>query len=363
MKCNLLLLFLLISSVGILHAGQHKAEKKISREFSIQPNGRLMIDNRYGDIDIAIGPAGKIKMDILITVESGSENKAKETLDRIQVAFSESITRVEAKTEIDSPSGWSTWFNTGNAKMEINYHVLVPADVYLELMNKYGDVYIESTNRDAIVELKYGDIRLGDLNANLELNMAYSDGSISAIKDGRLTLAYSDLSMTTATRLDLEMKYTDISVDKVDRLNLKSAYGELNAQSINTVSYSGKYDDISIEQVKAITAESGYSDIEIDVLEQSADLDMKYGDLQIEEARSGFTKININTSYTGVELGLAPGASATIDAVTSYCDVHHSGLKVQEDHKQSSTRTLRATKGSGTGQVTLRMNYGELSIH
>ena len=356
--CNFSLLVLLLVPSA---RAEHLAEKLISREFSIQTDGRLLIDNRYGDIDIAVGPAGKIKIDVRITSDASSESKARENLERVSIAFTEGINRVEARTSIASGSSWS-WWGSNNAKLRIDYKVLVPADVYLELENKYGGIFIETSNRDVSVGLGYGDIRCGDLAGNLQLDMAYSKGSLSRIRNGDLNLSYAELEMEDAGAIEVDMKYSELSMGALDRLRVTSAYGDLSVQDAREIQYTGKYDDIEIDRVGVIHAQTGYAGIEIDVLHQQGTFDMKYGGITIRQVSRQFSRIDLSTAYTGVELGFEPGAAFSVDAVNNYCDVDHSGLTVSERIQKGGSLTFKGTRGSGGGQVIARMNYGELEI-
>lgn len=366
MKTRLILCsigFLLCITRPVLQARTaHQEEKRITREFPIQPDGRLLIDNRYGDIDIAIGPAGQIKIDVLIISDASSASKAKENLERVTINFSEGINRVEARTSIASNSGWSSWWGSNNAKLRINYKVLVPADVYLELDNKYGGIYIETTRRDAHIGISYGDVRCGDIDANLQLEMAYSKGSLSRIRNGTFDLSYSDLDMEDAAMMDIDMKYTEVSMGAADRIRLTSAYGELKTQAVGEFNYGGKYDDIELERVNIIRAQTGYAGIDIGWLGQEGTFDMKYGGITISQISKGFSSINLNTSYTGVELGFEPGASFAVDASNNYCDVDYSGMTVSEKIQKGGSLTFKGYRGDGGGRVIARMNYGELEI-
>src|SRR4030095_3401701 len=239
-KCSFILLLFPI----LLFAGNdgERVEKKINRDFNISTDGHVDLSNKYGNLDIAIGESNKVQINVTIIVEASSEKKAQETLDRINVIFEEGNNRVSAKTEIENSSGWLSWFNTGNIDMEINYQVLVPADVYLDLCNKYGDIYLETSNRDATIELGYGHIRLGDLNSNLKLDMSYSEGSISQIKDGNIVLSYSDFEMEDGNDVKIDNKYTDIKTGSIQKLHMESAYSNLHSVFIGQMDYNGKYD-------------------------------------------------------------------------------------------------------------------------
>jgi hypothetical protein len=192
--------------------------------------------------------------------------------------------------------------------------------------------------------------------------MDYSDGSISQIQQGDLDLSYSDLEIEGSQTLEIDMKYTDVSMGSATRLNLVSSYSDLSGNDVDEVTYSGKYDDIDIDRVKTIDAESSYTEIDVHGLSQSGDFDLRYGEINVENITSGFTHLNINTSYTGVHLAFAAGASFSVDAETSYCPIHHDELRVSEKIEKTTSTSLKASRGSGGGNVYARMSYGELIL-
>lgn len=360
MKCSLLLLLLPV--LGFAGSKGNEVERKISRQFTTQTNGYLDISNRYGNIDVAVGASNQIKIDVVITAEASSVKKAQEAVDRINIAFEESSNRVSARTEVENNSGWSSWFDNSNVSLKINYTVMVPADIFMQLANKYGNIYVETTNRDLRIDLDYGDIRLGNIYAKLDLDMSYSDGAISGIKNGDLSLSYSDLEMEDAEALQVDMKYSDLVMGSAIRLKVVSSYSDLQGNDVDEVSYSGKYDELVFERVKSIEAQSAYSGMQVSGLSTSGRFDMRYGELDVSNIRRGFSRLDIATSYTGVVLGFDEGSSFSIDAQNNYCDINHHGLTVTEDIQRAGSSTLKASRGTGGGLIFVRMNYGELSI-
>ncbi|MFZ1679327.1 MAG: hypothetical protein WAT91_18760 [Saprospiraceae bacterium] len=359
-RCSLF--FLILPLFAYAGNDGERVEKKINRVFNIQSDGVVVLENKYGNLDIAIGNNNEVKMNVTISVETSSEKKAQEALDRITIKFEEGNNRVKATTEIESSSGWLSWFNTCKLEMEINYQVLVPADVFLELTNKYGDIYVESSNKNMKIDLAYGNIRLGDINSNLNLDMSYSEGNISQMHDGTIQLSYSNLEMEDANDVTVNNKYAELTTGSLHKLYMESSYSNLHAVSIGQLDYNGKYDDVIIEHAGSINAETGYTGITVEEFEGTGHFDMRYGDLNIQNIHHGFSKIDVNTSYTGVALGFNPDASYTVDAETNYCDINHPDLKITEDSQRESRATLKGSRGSGGGEVIARMNYGELNI-
>lgn len=141
-----------------------------------------------------------------------------------------------------------------------------------------------------------------------------------------------------------------------------AAYGDFRALDIDELTYRGKYDDAAIERVKTIDMESAYSGMKIGGVSEHGHFDMRYGDLQVSNIAAGFSKLDIDTEYTGVVLRFAPNAAFSIDAQNNYCDIHHRDLRVTEDIQKTGSTVLKASRGSGGGLVLARMNYGELTI-
>ena len=360
MKCSLLLL--LIPFLNFAFAEKAEVEKRINKEFNIQTDGNLMVDNKYGRIDVAIGQGNHIKMEVVMKVKAGSEKKAQETLDKISVDINQSGNRVTAITNVSTSSGWMSWFDTGNEEMEINYNILVPADIFLNLRQKYGGIYVETTNRDLKIDLSFGDLRLGDVNAKLTLDMDYSNGTMSKINTGNLVLSYSDLDMEDAQTVDIDMKYTDVVMGSAIRANLVTAFSDFKAIDIDELIYRGKYDEVAVERVKSVDMESAFSGWKVGGLSEHGHFEMKYGELQVSNIANGFTKLDLSTAYTGVSLRFTPNASFSVDAQNNFCDIHHQGLKITEDIQKTGSTTLKASRGTGGGVVYARMSYGELKI-
>ncbi len=356
-------LFLLIPILAFTVGKGVTLEKEINRQFNIKPNGVLKIDNRYGTIDITTGTSNQIKINVKVTAEASNTSKAQESLDRVAINFEEGGNAVTATTELKSNSGIKSWFSSDDMNVEINYTVVVPADIYLKLINRYGSIYVETTNKDLEVDLSYGEIRLGDIYADVNLEMAYSEGSLSNIHNGKFKLQYSELEMEQSKAVDLRLQYTDLALGQAESATIDAAYSDFEAGELGTLTYTGKYADIAIEQVSTINTKSAYTDMEIGLLTGGGSIAMTYGELEIEQVGAGFAGLEINTSYTDVALEFQDNSIYSIDAETSYCDISHSELKVIEHIEKGSSTSFKGSSGSGGGKVTLKMTYGELEIN
>ena len=357
------LLFLLIPMLAFTMGKGVTLEKEINRQFNIQSNGVLKIDNRYGAIDITTGTSNQIKINVKVIAEASNTSKAQESLDRVAINFEEGGNTVTAATELKSNSGIKSWFSNDDMNVEINYTVVVPVDIYLKLINRYGSIYVETTNKDLEVDLSYGEIRLGDVNADVNLEMAYSEGSLSNIHNGKIKLQYSELEMEQSKSVDIQLQYTDLALGHADNATIDAAYSDFEAGEIGTLTYTGKYADVAIEKISTINTKSAYTDMGIGLLTGGGSIAMTYGEMAIKEVGAGFAGLEINTSYTDVALKFQENSVYTIEAQTSYCDIKHSDLKVLEQIEKAGSTSFKGSNGSGGGKVTVKMTYGELEIN
>ena len=127
--------------------------KEFHKEYKATPSTLLDLNNRYGDIVIHSTNTDQIVIDVKITVEMPSKEKAEKLLTYIDVQFSESGNKISAKTVIDDKFNFSGWSGS-NKKFTINYNVKMPVGTDLNLANKYGNTDFDELHGLLNMELK-----------------------------------------------------------------------------------------------------------------------------------------------------------------------------------------------------------------
>lgn len=354
----------MLFSVTMVDASARIHEKKISREFNVGANGTVQLVNKYGNVDLHTWDQSTVKIDVLITVDARKEDKAKETLDRIKVEFSESSGRVKAETEIGTIKNWKRWFGDKNDKFQIDYDVYVPKTIHLELDNRYGDVYVPSLDNDIKVTLKYGNLQIEEINGDARITMGYAKGSLASAHDATLDLNYSNLRCGTLQDVTIDSKYGQFEVASLNHLRAESNYDDYKIERAESIVNSGKYDDLILGTIGNLDVSTRYSNVSVANLGQEADLKMKYGSAKLMHVNSGFTGIDIESEYTEVHLTTDPSASFVFEAQTKYCPVRQSNLEVFHDYQRQSEITLKGFRGSrnASARIVANMTYGSLSI-
>lgn len=148
---------ILLSSNFILSAKE--LTKNLHKEFDVNENTVLVLQNKYGKIDIRNGQEQKVIIDVEIIVEHPSQETAQKILGYLDVEFSSSGNEIKAITYINDRINkirGSNWGN--NKKFRINYTVTMPKDLDIKLSNKYGDTFIDELTGYTEIDIKYGNL-------------------------------------------------------------------------------------------------------------------------------------------------------------------------------------------------------------
>lgn len=280
-----------------VNASKEEFVKKISKEYTVNKDALLSVSNKYGDVNCFNWGKNVIAIDVTITVVANNREKADDFFDRINIKISGSKNKVEAITEIEKIS--SSWCN---GKFSIDYDIKMPKTINLDILNKYGSIFIEEVTGETDITIKYGDLQVEKLlNENNNITIKYSKASFDFLEAGKLEIKYSDLNINKSKTLNLLSKYSDIEIDEAVFITFNSGY-----------------DDIEIDEVNEIENESKFSNFKIDHLYKKMDFCMEYGGCSIENISANFDEIKIKSTYTDLELGIDSEASYFLEASIKY---------------------------------------------
>jgi len=105
----LLIPVLVIGSNNKNWKGKYTKEKKINKEYTVNPDATLKVDNSYGNIDIVTWSENQIVIEVTVTTNGNNEEKVQKKLDDIDIIFSGSVNSVSAKTRFNKSKSWWNW--------------------------------------------------------------------------------------------------------------------------------------------------------------------------------------------------------------------------------------------------------------
>ncbi|MBN2173542.1 MAG: hypothetical protein JW731_05390 [Bacteroidales bacterium] len=301
LRFNFLVVFIAVALLQ-LHASGDEFTKTVNKSFDINKDAMLKVTNKFGKIQCTNWDKNVIAVDVTITVEASSQEKANRYFDKIRIEIEGGRDNVTATTELDD-----NVFDKMNNELSIDYLISMPKSVNIDLDNKFGDIILDEVSGNSNIDLSYGNIKCKRLTGSKNiLEIKFSEGYIGYINDGELDLKYSELDIDEVNRLNAESKFSDFEIGKADVITLESGY-----------------DDDMIGSVRDLDIEASFSDVEVRRLDERLVVDFDYGELKVKEIGSEFSLVEIVNSFAGANIGFEPDASYRLVATVKMGDFNY----------------------------------------
>lgn len=331
--------------------GKDKFEKSknINKEFSVNANALLKINNKYGNVDVVSWNENRVVIEVKITTSGNNESKVIAKLNEISVNFESSSSLVYAKTTFEKNSGWGN--NNSNVNFRIDYKVKMPTTNQADFTNDYGSISLNELKGKADINCDYGKIIIGSLfHENNSINIDYTNNStIAFINGGSINADYSELTIEKAKKLDLNADYTKTTVENIENFDFNCDYGKLNVGNGNIVIGNGDYLTMNFGTI--------FKELEIDA---------DYGGFRLDELKNGFSNVTLNADYTGVKIGIEAGTSFDFMIKTGY-----GGFHMDVDNATYSKKIVKSSskyyegfvnKANSNSKMEISTSYGSVTI-
>lgn len=337
LKFNILVAVILLISLNV---NAERVSKRVYKNYPVNAVHKLDLNNKYGNIYIENNRTDSVIVSADIWVE-GSSDRAHRLLDGINVTVNLNGSTVVAITNIENMLNWNNEFS-------IDYHISVPTDRELEVVQKYGNVNMKDLTAKGTFEIKYGALNGQKLlSPDLSMDIAYSKVNVIEIKDLSLVLSYSKLKLEKANNLKLETRYSGVNIDNCKQIDANS-----------------KYDNYSIQNMNTLIINSMYTGITVDKLTEKLSLINGYGGVTIKEIPAGFESITVESKYAGIKLGIAPDASYKLNGKVRYSDIKHPEGKLNK-MRENTSYEVNGTIGNSENpksSVRIESSYGSVNL-
>lgn len=343
----LLLLLLLIPFLGFSNDGfNYTKQKTINKAYVVNSDAGVNVENSYGNIFITTWNEDKIEIEVLIKVSGNDEKWVNQKLAGIDVDFTALKSMVTAKTVFDNSRAKS---RGNNNNFEINYTIKIPKNGTAKLNNKYGNIGTSDLFSTTDINCSYGKINLGKLNGNSNtIQISYcSNSTIEFVKTGAVTSRYSGLKM-----------------EEVSKLDLLSDYSEIEINEGNDVKYNSRYGSVKIKKLNSLDGNGNYLTIYVGSLSNQLKLNTRYSNVTIDAIQAKANFVNIDASYTGVNIGFDSNYVFDFDVTLKYGDFKYD--KELNVNSREETNTAKKISGfykkKGENKVSILSNYGNVKL-
>jgi hypothetical protein len=328
----------LVMVINTGNAQTYTESKKIVRSFPVNSDTRLDISNKYGKIQVIQWKKDSVRLEVELTVKSSSQSKLEKIMDNIEIEFTGTNYYVIANTRFGSTN--STFFTDlidlsgaiipSKNQVEINYTVMAPSNITVNLSNKFGNIYMDDMKGSVTVSLSNGDIKINRLEGEANINLNFGNGTINYLNNAKLNLSYADFEIRNAGQISLTSKSSKIRIDKVDIFKTESGR-----------------DKYSISEVNNLFGESYFSDLQIYKLNKEANFTSRYGDFTVDSVASNFSYINLHSEFA--DLGLTFSKTSSY-----YLEIRHHpevNLRIPENFSDLQKITNSPTEINVSGRI------------
>ena len=333
--------------------GKHTKEKKIHKEYDVNADASLLVNNSFGNVNIVTWNQNKTVIDVVITTNGNNEEKVLEKLNTITVDFAANGSAISAKTRFTkNKEKWNSWWgkSKNNVAAEINYTIKMPITNSLNVSNDYGTITIDKLEGQAMISCDYGQLIIGDLMAeNNQLNFDHSSNStIRYIKSGKINADYSGLTLDKAEEVQINSDHSKNQIGEVANLNYNNDYGAITVDKAGNVI--GRGDHISHN---------------FGILTGSLNINTDFGGVRVARVENTCRDITIRSEYAPIKLGLAEGYNFNFIANLNYTGFKGKEILIFTKKHESNSDMLYegyyGSKNSGN-TININANYGGITL-
>lgn len=348
----------------LLLTGQVSAQftetKGLQKSFQTTSDTKIEITNKYGKIEVIPWEKDSVVFDIEIRVEEKKLSKLEKSMDAIDFDFTQSEHFLMAKTIVgQNKSSLSkelmrfkeNMFQT-DGKIEINYTVWLPEGNELRVENKFGDIYLGDLSGEVEVDLSNGNLKSHEFTGDLKLVLNFADATINSVHLGQFDCSFSE-----------------VYVKKAGDVNITSRSTKFEFLEISDLKTNSKRDEYRIRKVDLLDAQGSFSNFRINKLSDRANMRVSYGDVDIDETPVDFSQIYIESKSTDINLFFQEEAKFNLEITyeKTELDLCRAIEKEEEtfiDDKDSVKKIFGNYGGQteGKSKLIVKSSSGELNI-
>lgn len=321
-------------------------EKKYSGRFPAD-RGKLIVDNRYGKLDIRTWDRNEVTVDITVSAKGKTAAIAQELLDKVSITEPPAHgSGIHYRTEIGKGRSGSI-----QGEFRIDYVINMPRRHPAAFVNKYGDISLTEAGGQLSIALEYGSLRTGAIRGpEKDIRLAYGNATIASMETGSIRSSYSNLSIEKAGSIDVTGKSGTTRIGSVRELDIDQRYG-----------------DLTIGSVSGLKGSVQYAGLKVGKLLKDVKMNLQYcTGARFEYVGPDVDRIDVSSSYGNMYYRFDKAASLSGDVQVSYGNVRSSAPNVSLSRsgggRPGQSEMYRGKIGSGRGSMAMQVSYGNIEF-
>lgn len=333
--------------------------KVIAEEFPITADGKTMLDNQHGIIQVNTWAKNEVRIVVTIKVEAKSESVGQEVIDDVDIDFDASSNQVSARTILNG--NWNFGWKSDVKSREIHYEVFLPATNFLEIEQSHGKVFIQDDMAaGGKFDLSHADLEAGDFGGNVDFSFSHGKGEVGNVKDVKVRVSHSNLKAGTVGNAEVSCSHGSFNASAAGEVDAGVSHGGVYlSRAINFSANSVNHGQVEIGEVGNFKANGNHSNFQIKTVNGDINVDMGHGRLNAGLANK-FGSVNLVGSHTQFNIGIPSNGQFSFEARGSYAGISYpSQMDINYLVEKNTSKEVRGKMGSGNqGSISAKMSHG-----
>lgn len=325
-----------------LQAAKEKFTSTFNKEFDVNRDATVQVNNSFGDIQCFTWNENKVKIEVLVEVIADDEKTANRIFDRISVDIDGYKNRVEERTEVNN-------VNNKNSKFSINVNVYLPESLNLEFKNRFGNTFIGVVKGKTDLDQSFGTLQVAELlNDNNDIKVQHGELEAEMITEADIDIRHSKLNIEHAGTLRLDSQFANMEIEEIEKLYLDANFGSL-----------------VLNEASIVESTANGAEIRIGFLKNSFQADCNLGLLDISEIARTFSEIDIEGQHTSISLGVENGSNFSFDLSAQFASIYlPSDFNATKEKLSFNSYRYRGKVGSKDSQSLIKIDseFGTIEI-
>ena len=230
---NAFLLVLCFAFTGTAIASDNPLveKKKInSKSYTLSGNDKVSLANKFGSLKINTWDRKEVKVEVTISAEAKTDERAQSILDGITVSDSKGSDGVIFKTNIKGNNN-QRWEKGEKQGFQVDFEVFLPAQNPLYASNEFGPLVIGDHSGEATVISKFGNAKIGKLGNAKKVQVEFGSLILDAMNNGILVIKFSSAEVRkTSGDLNVNVEHSSAKLNlgnDVKNLTVKNSFSPL----------------------------------------------------------------------------------------------------------------------------------------
>jgi hypothetical protein len=303
-----LALTMLSPSAAADPAGQRQEQSRsFDQTVAVASGQMLRVEHAHGDIRITTQARAELRVQAAIRVSAESQNAANEFLEQIQIDVDESPAAITVRTRYPDRAWWRT---RRNLSYSVDYTLLMPERMPLNVRNSFGEVSLAGLKADAAVVNAHGTLSAGDGAGRYALENSFGRIDVARIA-GDVTITGANGNVTVATiggALNVANRFGRVSVGGIKGTALvANSNGQVDLSDAGSATVTNSFGPVTVRDVRGpLTVGNSNGNVTAEGVRGSTKITSSFGTIDVKNVTADAT---IENSNGAVKVATVHGAA------------------------------------------------------